>query len=166
MAAPCTALVYGSSHAEIVCSNPTGGMDVCLLWVLSYCVLCDGLITRPGESYRLWFVFVCDLETSRMRRRWPEWGLSATSGGSGAGECDTQFASWKKKWHWLTFFLVFLSPYKEMRACYFKVYRPVSFHILSKLITSTIHQFVAIQWVTGSITFRRLIWAIVDIPHR
>ena len=27
--------------------------------------LCDGLITRPGESYRLWRVVVCDLETSK-----------------------------------------------------------------------------------------------------
>jgi hypothetical protein len=28
--------------------------------------LCDELITRPEESYRLWCVGVCDLETSRM----------------------------------------------------------------------------------------------------
>jgi len=28
--------------------------------------LCDELITRPEESYRLCCVFVCDLETSRM----------------------------------------------------------------------------------------------------
>ena len=28
--------------------------------------LCDELITRPEESYRLWCVIVCDLETSRM----------------------------------------------------------------------------------------------------
>jgi hypothetical protein len=32
------------------------------------CCLCDGLITRPEESYRLWCVLVCDLETSRMKR--------------------------------------------------------------------------------------------------
>jgi len=56
-------------------------MDVCLLWVL--CVLSgrglwDELITRPEESYRLWFVVVCDLETSRMRRPWPALGRSAT----------------------------------------------------------------------------------------
>ena len=43
-------------------SNPTG----CMSWV--FCVLsgrslCDELITRPGESYRLWCVVVCDLET-------------------------------------------------------------------------------------------------------
>jgi len=34
--------------------------------VLSGRGLCDELITRPEESYRLWCVFVCDLETSRM----------------------------------------------------------------------------------------------------
>jgi hypothetical protein len=28
--------------------------------------LCDELITRPEESYRLWCVVVCDLETSRI----------------------------------------------------------------------------------------------------
>ena len=38
--------------------------------------LCDGLITRPEESYRLWCVVVCDLETSRMRRPWPALGCS------------------------------------------------------------------------------------------
>ena len=30
--------------------------------------VCDGLITRPEESYRLWRGVVCDLETSRTRR--------------------------------------------------------------------------------------------------
>jgi len=28
--------------------------------------LCDELTTRPEESYRLCYVVVCDLETSRM----------------------------------------------------------------------------------------------------
>jgi len=32
--------------------------------VLSGRGLCDGLITRPEESYRLWRVVVCDQETS------------------------------------------------------------------------------------------------------
>ena len=50
-------------------------MDVCLLWVLSGRGLCDGLITRPEESYRLWCVVVCDLETSWMRKPWPTGGL-------------------------------------------------------------------------------------------
>jgi hypothetical protein len=40
--------------------------------------LCDGLITRPEESYRLLYVVVCDLETSRMKRPWPALGGSAT----------------------------------------------------------------------------------------
>jgi len=35
--------------------------------VLSGRGLCDELITRPEESYRLCCVVVCDLETSRMR---------------------------------------------------------------------------------------------------
>jgi hypothetical protein len=34
--------------------------------VLSGRGLCDELITRPEESYRLWCVVVCDLETLRM----------------------------------------------------------------------------------------------------
>jgi len=36
-------------------------MGVFLLWVLSGRGLCDELITRPEESYRLWCVLVCDL---------------------------------------------------------------------------------------------------------
>ena len=49
---------------------PTGAwMFVCCeCCVLSGRGLCDELITRPEESYRLWCVIVCDLETSRMRR--------------------------------------------------------------------------------------------------
>jgi hypothetical protein len=31
-----------------------------------YDYLCDELITRPEESYRLWCVVVCDLGTSRI----------------------------------------------------------------------------------------------------
>ena len=40
--------------------------------------LCDELITRPEESYRLCCVVVCDLETSRMRRLLPALSRSAT----------------------------------------------------------------------------------------
>jgi hypothetical protein len=36
----------------------------CVCCVLSGTDLCDGLITRPEESYRLWRVVVCDEETS------------------------------------------------------------------------------------------------------
>ena len=46
-------------------------------WVLSGTGYCDGLITRPEESYRLWCVVVCDLETSWMRRPWPTRGCRA-----------------------------------------------------------------------------------------
>jgi len=49
----------------------------CECCVLSGRGLCDELITRPEESYRLWCV-VCDLETSRMKRPWPALGRSAT----------------------------------------------------------------------------------------
>ena len=38
----------------------------CKCCLLSGRGLCDELITRPEESYRLWCVVVCDLETSRM----------------------------------------------------------------------------------------------------
>ena len=34
--------------------------------------LCDGQIARPEESYRLWCVVVCDLETRTVRRPWPK----------------------------------------------------------------------------------------------
>ena len=51
----------------------------CECCVLSGTGLCDELITRPEESYRLWCVVVCDLETSRMRKAWL--GRSATGGG-------------------------------------------------------------------------------------
>ena len=48
---------------------PGAWMFVCCeCCVLSGRGLCDELITRPEESYRLWCVIVCDLETSRMRR--------------------------------------------------------------------------------------------------
>jgi hypothetical protein len=52
----------GRSHAEIVGSNPGGGggrMSVCReCCLLSGRGVCDELITRPEESYRLWRVVV------------------------------------------------------------------------------------------------------------
>jgi len=38
----------------------------CECCVLSGRGLCDKLITRPEESYRLWCVVVCDLETTKI----------------------------------------------------------------------------------------------------
>ena len=59
---------------------PGAWMFVCCeCCVLSGRGLCDELITCPEESYRLWCVVVCDLETSRMRRPWPALGRSATA---------------------------------------------------------------------------------------
>jgi len=47
-------------------------MSVCCEFcVLSGRDLCDGLITRPEESYRLWCVVVCDQESSNTRRLKP-----------------------------------------------------------------------------------------------
>jgi len=55
---------------------PETWMSVCCeCCVLSGRGLCDELITRPGEAYWLWFVVVCVLETSWMRRPWPIGGL-------------------------------------------------------------------------------------------
>ena len=45
----------------------------CECCVLSGRGLCSELITYPEESYRLWCV-MCDLETSWMRRPWPNGG--------------------------------------------------------------------------------------------
>jgi len=58
---------------------PRAWMFVCCeCCVLSGRGLCDELITRPEESYRLWCVVVCDPETSRMWKPWPALGRSAT----------------------------------------------------------------------------------------
>jgi hypothetical protein len=48
--------------------RPAAWMFVCCVCcVLSGRGLCDDLITRPEESYRLWHVVVCDQETSWTR---------------------------------------------------------------------------------------------------
>jgi len=74
------AWVCSRSPAEIVGSNPAGAwMSVCCeCCVLSGRGLCDELITRPEESYRLLCVVVYDREPSRMRKLWPALGRSAT----------------------------------------------------------------------------------------
>jgi hypothetical protein len=63
-------------------------MDVCLFecCVLSGTGLCDALITRPEESYRLCCVVMCDLETSKMRRPLPALGGGSKGGGGGVNE--------------------------------------------------------------------------------
>ena len=49
----------------------------CECCVVSDRGLCEELITRPEESYWLWCVVVCDLETLCMRRLWPTGGCLA-----------------------------------------------------------------------------------------
>ena len=61
MAKRSEARVCGLWLAGIVVSNSARGMDVCCeCCVMSGRGLCDGPITRPEESYRLWCVIVCD----------------------------------------------------------------------------------------------------------
>jgi len=47
----------------------------CECSVLSGRGLCDELITRPEESYRLWRVVVCDQERPKTRRLKSSTGL-------------------------------------------------------------------------------------------
>jgi hypothetical protein len=47
----------------------------CEFCVLSGRGFCDGLITRPEKSYRMWRGAVCDEETSKTRRLKPANGL-------------------------------------------------------------------------------------------
>ena len=62
MAARYKASDCGRSPAEIVGSNLTGGVELwvycCECCVLSGRGLCDELIIRPEETYRLWYVVV------------------------------------------------------------------------------------------------------------
>jgi hypothetical protein len=62
-----TAWVCGRSPAEILGSNPTDVMNILSVVSVVFCkveVSANELITRPEESYQLWRVVVCDLETS------------------------------------------------------------------------------------------------------
>jgi hypothetical protein len=57
--------------------------ECCVLWSRD---LCNELITRPEDPYRVQCMVVCDLETSRMRKPWPPlW--AAAPWGVGWGEC-------------------------------------------------------------------------------
>jgi len=49
----------------------------CECCVLSGRGLCDKLITRPKESYRLWCVVVCDLENLVNEEALAHWGVVA-----------------------------------------------------------------------------------------
>jgi len=72
------ASICSRSPAEIVGSKPRGAwISVCHeCCILSNRGLCDELITRPEESYRLWCVVVCDLENLVNMVALGHWGLS------------------------------------------------------------------------------------------
>jgi hypothetical protein len=73
-------VVCGRLVAGVAGSNPTRGMDVCLLclYIVLSCVgrgLCDGLITRLVESYR---VSLCVWSRNPERKaKGPSWTISA-----------------------------------------------------------------------------------------
>ena len=60
----------------------------CECCVLSGRGLCDELITRPEEFYRLWCVVASDLETSWMRRPWPTGGAVAPKTNKKQSNCN------------------------------------------------------------------------------
>ena len=66
MAAQSAGLFGGLSPVHIGVSNPAGGwmFFCCGCCVFSDKGLCDELIACPEESYQLWRVVVCDIETS------------------------------------------------------------------------------------------------------
>jgi len=56
----------------------------CVCCVLSSRGLCDELITRPEESYRLWCIVVCDLENLKNEEAMtPCWVAAPQEGGEG-----------------------------------------------------------------------------------
>ena len=76
VAARSEAWVCGRSLAVFVGSNTTAGsMDICCVCcVLSGRGLCDGLITRPGNSYRLWLVQSVRSQSTLRGGHDTEWG--------------------------------------------------------------------------------------------
>ena len=93
--------------------NPPGAwMFVCCeCCVLSGRGLCDEPITLPEESYRLWCVVVCDLETSRMWRPWPVLGRSATK----KNRCCKAEAVYGARWNRNTNFLPWTAAVQKLR---------------------------------------------------
>jgi len=57
----------------------------CDCCVLSGRGLCDELITRPQESYRLWCVVVCDLENLKNEEAMTRGGSQRNRKGGGGG---------------------------------------------------------------------------------
>ena len=77
---------------------------------------CDGLITRPEESYQLWCITVCNLRISRMRQLWSTMGCC--TGGRGVWNGCNFFNNfslvflylWKILAHWAFIILTLFIP--------------------------------------------------------
>jgi hypothetical protein len=97
----------------------------CECCVLSGSSLCDGLITRLEESYRLWCVVVCDLETSRMRRPWPALGRSASKKKSkrGYSDCNKWYWSPHFRWCWIRSKAIFWDNTKQVSDVWFRQFK-------------------------------------------
>jgi hypothetical protein len=92
VAALSKAWVSGRLVTRVAGSNPAAGMDVCLLclYVVLSCVgrgLCDGLITRPEESYRV-SNCVCVIKNTQYRGGQ---GLKGAVAPWGGGGCSSGF---------------------------------------------------------------------------
>ena len=79
LAARSKAWVCGLLFVETEGSNPAEGVDAFLVIVVYLHIeVCDCLITRPEESYRVWCV--CDREVSLMGGTWPVRGCRGVVG--------------------------------------------------------------------------------------
>ena len=67
------AYVWGRSLGGIWIQPGAWMFFCCECCVLSGSGLCDQLIIHPEDSYRLWCVVVCDLETLRLKNPRPRW---------------------------------------------------------------------------------------------
>jgi hypothetical protein len=65
-----------------------------------------GLIIRPEESYLLWCVVVCDLETSTLSRLWPTEGCCATTKKTWRQNILHRVTASITRRHWLTRILI------------------------------------------------------------
>ena len=70
-------LFNGSLGLRVRISPEAWISGLCECCVLSGRGVCDGPINRPEESYWLWCVIACDLETSSTRRPRPALGCGA-----------------------------------------------------------------------------------------
>jgi len=80
---------------------PVAWISVCCeCCVLSARGLCDGLITRPEESYRLWCVWVWSWSLD-SEEALAQWGICIMAGGGGGGvECMRVWAGYTSIWSW------------------------------------------------------------------